>query len=245
MKWYFISPLILQKIIWVPTRFLLRLCGHIEISGVENLSTITTNVIFACNHASEMDVFLLPGSLPFFSRFSPIFYTSREQSFYKRAGWRQRFYGGVFFKAWGAYPVQVGLNDYSASLKQHIKILNDGGTICIFPEGRTTRDGNMQPAKGGVAYLSHETGLPVVPVYLDGTFQISPSTFFSGRRKLSISYGKPFYVVEPIDSKISPDFFKHAAEQVMSAIKELKLHNVKDLTQEQPAYLQHNEANLS
>lgn len=220
-RWYFLSPLILQKIIWVPTRLLLRVCGHIEISGLENLAGLQTNAIFALNHASEMDVFLLPGCLPFFSRFSPIFYTSRERSFYANSGWRQNFYGGTFFKAWGAYPVTVGLHDYASSLKHHIRILRDGGNLCIFPEGRTTRDGEIQEAKGGVAHLSYASKRPIVPVRISGTFRVSPGAFFLGRTKLSITFGRPIYDIARIGEVPSYDEFKVLANQVMEEVKKL------------------------
>jgi 1-acyl-sn-glycerol-3-phosphate acyltransferase len=211
----------LQKLIWVPTRILLRACGRIDIRGLEHLEGLSTNAIFALNHSSELDVFLLPGSLPFWSRFSPIFYTSREQAFYKRAGWRQRFYGGAFFKAWGAYPVRVGLNDYGSSLADHIRILRDGGSVCIFPEGRTTRDGTIGEGKGGVAHLSYATKLPIIPVRLGGTFRIRPARFFLGHQRLSISFGAPIYDAARADRIPSYDVFKSYAALVMDRIREL------------------------
>lgn len=219
MRWYFLSPLILQKLIWVPTRILLRTCGHIEIRGLENLATLEGNAIFALNHASEADVFLLPGSLPFFSRFSPIFYTSREKAFYKNSGWRQIFYGGIFFKAWGAYPVTVGLNDYDASLKNQIRILRDGGNLCIFPEGRTTKDGQIGEAKGGVAHLSYTAKKPIVPVRIDGTFRLSPLGFLAGGRKLAIMFGKPIYEVMNVPRIPAYFEFKEYADGMMEQIK--------------------------
>lgn len=219
--WYFLSPLILQKLIWVPTRLLLLIFGHLEIRGLENLKGLGTNVIFACNHSSEMDVFLLPAGLPFFSRFSPIFYTSREQSFYERAGWRQKFYGGAFFNIWGAYAVKVGLHDYAKSLTTHVGIVNEGGNVCIFPEGRTTPDGNIQEGKGGVAYLSYATGRPIVPVRISGTFHLTPGAFFLGRRTLSVSFGQPVYGIARTEIEPSAAEFKAQANIVMDKIRSL------------------------
>ncbi len=219
--WYFTSPWLLQQLIWVPTRLILIILGRIEIKGTENLKKVPHNAIFACNHSSEMDVFLLPGSLPFFSRFSPIFYTSRERAFYKYAGWRQAFYGGVFFNVWGAYPVKVDLHDYAKSLETHESIVREGGSLCIFPEGRTTQDGNIQEGKGGVAYLSHVTGRPIVPVRLGGTFRLSPRDFFLGRCALSISFGEPIYIASKSGVIPSAQEFKAQANAVMDKIKKL------------------------
>ncbi|HEY5232443.1 MAG TPA: hypothetical protein VIK35_02770, partial [Verrucomicrobiae bacterium] len=112
MRFYFISPLLLQKLIWIPTRSILWFFGRLEVRGLENLNGIKTPVIFAPNHPSELDPFLVPASLPFWSRFSPLFYTTREKSFYDTVGWRRHLFGGLFINLWGGYPVSVGLRDY-------------------------------------------------------------------------------------------------------------------------------------
>ncbi len=218
-KWYFISPLILQKLIWIPTRLVLRLFGRFEVNGLENLKEVNGNAIFGLNHTSELDPILLPAALQFGSHFSPIFYTSREHKFYVRAGWRKHFYGGTFFKAWGAYPVFVGLRDYEKSLSFHIDIVRNGGSMCVFPEGRVTRDGNIQEAKGGIAYLAYATGTPIIPVRLDGTFWMTFTDFILRRRRISISFGKPIRVAELLGTNPSAEDFKRCANEVVDKIR--------------------------
>lgn len=220
MKLYFISPLVLQKLIWIPTRILLFGFGHMKVSGMEHLAGLKTNVIFAVNHASEFDVFPIPGVLPFFSRFSPIFYTSREKSFYVNSGWRQIFYGGLFFKAWGSYPVRAGLHNYEESLKNQTRILNDGGNLCIFPEGRRTPDGRIHEGKGGVVYLSNVTKKPIVPVRLVGTYDMKAGLFFTGKIHLSISFGAPIYdMCGP--ALLTAEECKSKAQEIMEVIRKL------------------------
>lgn len=191
MNFITISPLILQKIIWIPTRIALRFFCHLEIRGLEKLRDIHSNVIFASNHSSEIDPILLPASLPFWSRFSPIFYTSRENKFYENSGWRKHFYGGWFFKIWGAHQVYSGLKDYEKSLKNHIELLKAGKNIMVFPEGRITRDGMLQPARGGVGYLVEKTKCLVVPVAISGAFKMTLSDFIYRRRRVVLSFGNP------------------------------------------------------
>lgn len=215
------SPLVLQKLIWIPTRFLLILFGRMEIRGLEKLSGIPGNAIFACNHSSELDPFLVPASLQFWSRFSPIFYTSRESKFYQNSGWRKHFYGGWFFKIWGSYPVSVGLHDYEKSLLHHIRIVKDGGSVCIYPEGRTTPDGAILPAKGGVAYLAYVTKAPIIPVRIDGDFRITLADFFLRRRKIVVTYGEPLYVMDKANTTLSLADFRMYANYVMQRIREM------------------------
>jgi 1-acyl-sn-glycerol-3-phosphate acyltransferase len=43
-------------------------------------------------------------------------------------------------------------------------------SVVIFPEGTRSRDGRLRPYKsGGVRIVAHETGLPLLPVAIDGT----------------------------------------------------------------------------
>lgn len=223
MTWYSFTPLILQKLIWIPTRLSLRFFGRLQISGLENLKDLKGNVIFACNHESELDPFFVPASLPFFSRYSPIFYVTREKSFYDESGWRQLFYGGIFFRMWGGYPAFVGLKDYEKSIKEHIRIVNEGCSMCVFPEGGKTHDGKLQPAKGGIAYLSERTGRPIIPVAISGTYQTSAKKFFTRNRHMKIIFGKPIYPKELAGfmqdaPKDVPNKYKVMAQGVMDRI---------------------------
>ncbi len=220
-KLYLINLLILQKFPWVPVRLFLAFFSNFEVRGLENLKEIKGNAIFACNHASEIDIFLLPAAIPFWSHFSPMFYTSRESEFYGGSGWRRHFYGGLLFKMLGSYPVVVGLRDYKKALSNQIRIVNDGRNMCIFPEGRTTPNGIIQPAKGGIAYLSYLTKAPIVPVRFGGTFRFSVKDFFMRRIKLSVSFGKPIYLSSQNDSSIPIKECKDQANIVMNIIKNM------------------------
>lgn len=131
--------------------------------------------------------------MPYFSRFLPVFYASRESKFYDTSGWRRHFYGGLFFKAWGGYPIFGGLKDYEKSLPFHIAILNDGGNLCVFPEGGKSRDGRVQEAKGGMAYLSERTGVPVIPVAISGEVGMSLQEFFQGQRHVRVHFCAPVF----------------------------------------------------
>lgn len=227
-RFYYLSPLVLQTLIWIPTRLFFLSFGHLKICGLENLRGLKKGVIFAVNHIGEMDAIIVPASLPFLSRLMPMFYTSREKSFYKNCRWRQIFYGGIFFKLWGAHPVKVGLMNYELSLRTHIDIINHGNTVLIFPEGSTTKDGNLKKGKGGIAYLAHITGVPIVPIYISGVFHLKMREWFARRRNVSVSFGKPIAPEElfpkgkAVILDASHDDFLDAAQIVMAKIAELK-----------------------
>ena len=225
-KWYFVSPFVLQTIAWLLWRPVLRVFGCLKADGLEHLKGVPGPFIFAPNHTSELDAILVRTGLPIFSSAGPMFYTVLSTGYYRENrefGWRRFIYGGVFFKAFGAYPMATGKRDYSKTLANHEQIIRDGGSVCIFPEGAFTRDGSLGEARGGVAYLSHATGVPIVPVGITGTFRLSLGDFLRGRRTILIRYGTPLY---PQDLFRSPEFTdvneeKEVATRVLGEVGKL------------------------
>lgn len=67
-------------------------------------------------------------------------------------------------------------------------------SIIIYPEGTRSKTGEIQPFKRGLAIVSVELGIPVVPAYIEGTFKAMPK----GRNlvkpgKINITIGEPVY----------------------------------------------------
>lgn len=231
MNLFYLTPLILQKSIWPQIRAMLLFFTHLEVNGLENLEGLDANVIFAANHTSELDPILVPASLPFFSRFSPVFYVTLARSEYNNSGWRQAFYGGFIFKLLGGHPAYLGLKDYEKSLINHTKLLSAGKNLLIFPEGKITREGNgvngiIQKAHGGATYLSETMGRPIVPIGISGVFNMSNADFFCRRRKVIVNFGKPIYK-EELRSNISQGvdsdggIYKEEAQYVMKKVEDL------------------------
>ncbi len=217
-----VTPYILQNLIWIPTQFFLRIFARFDVRGIENLKEIRGGVIFVSNHTSELDPILLPASFSLFSRFLPMFYVSREKSFYNPTFLKRLFYGGFFFELWGAHQTDAGLNNYKLSLKNHIEILRRGNSLLVFPEGDKSFDGSLHEFKGGAAYLSHTTGSPIVPVAIKGVFNTSPGSFFTLKHRVTLSFGKPIYPNDFFTGKttIEPHDYKIAMNQVV--MKELR-----------------------
>ena len=55
-------------------------------------------------------------------------------------------------------------------------ILKDGTSLMIFPEGSRTFNGRMIPFKNGAFFLADALQLPVVPITIDGSFDVLPRT---------------------------------------------------------------------
>lgn len=215
---FFLSPNVLQRFVWPFVRPALHFFLHLKvINKTRSWLNEESGVIFAANHSSELDAILVPAALPFLSRRLPIFYVSRKRDFYKTSGWRQVFYGGFFFKLWGAHPAIAGARNYAKTLAVHIKIIERGGSVLIFPTGRKFF-GDLKDAEahGGVAFLSYATGCPIVPVRIDGAANLTFLDFIMRRRKINISFGDPiFFRGRPRAS------YKSDAKKVLGAISML------------------------
>lgn len=59
------------------------------------------------------------------------------------------------------------------------KSLQGGTSLVIFPEGRRTSNGKLQPFKKGAFKLALEFNLPVVPLTIDGSYDVMPRSSFN------------------------------------------------------------------
>lgn len=88
------------------------------------------------------------------------------------------------------------------------RIVSDGGSLLIFPEGGLSRDGKLGEFKPGAGLISAKTGIPIVPCAIYGTY----SPVFGMRQKILIG--------EPIIS-VCPEDMRHSryARQLMSSAR--------------------------
>ena len=124
-KYFFAATQRFVHTVGNPVRFLFKIFAGLKVEGSENLKKINKNdgVIFAANHASELDPVILSAIMNPFSRLSPLSYVARDKSFYTTSGWRSPFYGGALFKSVGAHPIIPGQKNYEVALAHHIKIV--------------------------------------------------------------------------------------------------------------------------
>jgi 1-acyl-sn-glycerol-3-phosphate acyltransferase len=222
---YKYTPYCIQMVVMTISWPFLRFFMHCEVEGVGNIFDLSTNnAIFASNHSSELDPLLVTIVLRKIHKFLPMFYVSREKSFYKNSSWRQMIYGGIIFKMCGAYPIYVGQHDYEKSLRNHISILENGYSICIFPEGKKSNDGAMREARGGIGYLSFRTKTPIIPITISGVYNFTFKDFILRKRFLKIIVNKPIFTQELFsdlnDLSVSTEYnvYKTAGKKIMTEI---------------------------
>ena len=154
-----------------PLRGVVKAVADPEVVGLDRLADLRASidedepappVVFASNHASHVDAPLLLTSVPAPWRSRLVVGAAADYFFATRVT------GALSALALGAIPIdRTGVNRRSADLAS--SLIDEGWSLLIFPEGGRSPDGWGQPFRGGAAFLSIRSGVPVVPVHLDGT----------------------------------------------------------------------------
>ena len=78
---------------------------------------------------------------------------------------------GRLIKYLGAFPVNLERSSRSAFLTA-IKVLKNGATLIIFPEGsRELTDGKLMPFKHGAFKIAQKAEVPIMPVTIRGAIK--------------------------------------------------------------------------
>ncbi len=144
-----------------------RLLFKIEIEGLENIPK-DKNFLVTPNHLSNFDP-------PLIAAFLPI-----DLAYMAKASLFKVPVVGAVIKAFGAFPVNRSGNDIGA-VKLAIKILKDGKSLALFPEGARIRTpGVLGKGKQGAAMIAAKAGVGFLPVGIEASYK------FRGKVKLSV-----------------------------------------------------------
>jgi 1-acyl-sn-glycerol-3-phosphate acyltransferase len=150
---YFISR-ILYKII-------LKLFFKFEVTGRKNIPKKGPFIMVA-NHVSNAD----PAVMGVACHTAPITFLAKRELF-------DIPLFGLWFKAVGCIPIER-FSGSSAPLKKVLKKLKGRGALGIFPEGRRSRDGNLQEPQPGIGIIAAKSGVPIIPMYISGSRKAFP-----------------------------------------------------------------------
>lgn len=163
--------------------------------------------ILVSNHVSGLDPLLIQSVC---SRLV-IWMMAREYYELKSLGW--------VFRLVRAIPVERSGRDVAAT-RSALRALHAGRIVGIFPEGRIETDRDLLPFQTGVALLAIKTGVPVFPVYLDGTQrgqEMLPAIV--GANRVRIAFGP---AVDFDRGSTSKQALEAATEQIKAAVLALR-----------------------
>jgi 1-acyl-sn-glycerol-3-phosphate acyltransferase len=148
---------LLRFIAWVMSHFIYRF----RVRGDEHIP-VQGAAVLVCNHVSFVDAILLMAASP-----RPIVFVMDHRIFrIPVLGWLFRL-----AKAIPIAPQQEDPAVYEAAFERAAAVLREGDLLAIFPEGGITRDGQLQPFKGGIVKIlarAAQDGVraPVIPMAL-------------------------------------------------------------------------------
>ncbi len=150
-------------------RFAIWLLGHtiyrVNHQGLDNIPE-TGAAVLVCNHVSFVDSLIIGGAVRRPLRFV------MDRRIYNAFGLHW------FFKTAKTIPICPKAEDpqvFEDAFKSIKEVLADGEVLCIFPEGKLTRDGNINQFKGGIDKIIQASPVPVIPMVLQGLW----GSFFS------------------------------------------------------------------
>jgi 1-acyl-sn-glycerol-3-phosphate acyltransferase len=161
----------------------LKVCGiKVSVEGLENITE--PPYIFMCNHQSALDIFALLSSLCVSFKWV----AKKELFTVPFLGWALKIGKNISLDRENPREALKAMNEAAHKIRE-------GMNVIIFPEGTWSQDGNLLPFKKGGFSLALRTGVPIVPVGIEGTGKLQPEGCFVPREKglMHITIGEPVY----------------------------------------------------
>lgn len=195
------------------TRPLIKTLIPPTIHGEDRIKNIAAPVIFAANHSSHLDTPLLATHIPETFRHKTVIGAGADYFFDR--WWKATLWSGLI----GAIPIERSkVNRKSGELAE--SLLSSGWSLIIFPEGGRTPDGFGQVFKGGIAQLAKKANVPVIPIYIKGTYEaLGKDSVKFKRGPTQINFGYPLKINQDEDVRQFTKRIQAAVDELAYEIK--------------------------
>jgi len=177
-----------------------------EIRGRENLRNVRAPVLVISNHVTYVDIGCVLAALP--PRLRHRLATAMEaerlwgmrhpsgRNWFLRIVNRMNYFLVIALFNVFPLPKQTGFRQSFAFAGE---LADEGWNVLVFPEGERTKDGKMQAFRGGIGLLTTNLNLPVVPVRIDGLWELAQARLTNPwlrlkpvpRRSVKVTIGAP------------------------------------------------------
>ncbi|PSW74010.1 MFS transporter [Photobacterium sp. GB-50] len=151
-----VQEFLIRFIVWIISRVLYR----VKSTGLDNIPE-TGPAVLVCNHVSFVDAILVGAA------------SRRPVRFVMDKNIANLPVMKYFFKWAKTIPIcspKVSTEIYQQAFDQIDKELSSGEIICIFPEGKITRTGEINEFKRGIEHIVKRNPVPVIPMGLKGVW---------------------------------------------------------------------------
>jgi long-chain acyl-CoA synthetase len=194
------------------------LLGWPRIEGRENLRGVTGPFLVVCNHVADVDFAFVQTALPARLRHRLATATRGEDLEALRTPPPSRgFFFGIYDRVLWLLGVCL-LNLFPLPRESGVRqsfayageAVDRGYSILVFPEGRHTVDGKMNPFRAGIGLLAKNLGVPVLPMRIAGLFEIKQTgKSFAAPWKIHVRIGQPIkFAPETDPEQIAADLQK-------------------------------------
>jgi len=179
--------------------FLMRFLAWLLIHTIHRVSTVDVEripeegaAVLVCNHVSYVDAIVIMAASP-----RPIRFVMDHRIF-------KTPLLGFIFRTGKAIPIAPAHENPWLMEKAFVDVaqaLHEGELVCIFPEGKLTRTGEMNEFRGGIAKIVARSKVPVIPMALRGLWgsmfsrdasNVFERSFSRGLRShLALAVGQP------------------------------------------------------
>lgn len=173
---------------------------RVRVVGAERLREIKGPALLISNHVTDVDAGLILSALPLRLRVRVAIAMQGELlrdwrlapatlPWYLQLKSKVAYILGVALFNVFPIPRQSG---FRRSFAYAGEAVDRGWSILIFPEGEETKDGHLQPFKAGIGLLASELNVPVIPIKLDGLFELKQKReLFPRPGTVSVTFGEP------------------------------------------------------
>ncbi|MBI2820991.1 MAG: AMP-binding protein [Acidobacteria bacterium] len=171
-----------------------------RIRGRQHLRGVAGPLLVVCNHITAVDIGFVLAALP--PRLRHRLATAMEGEILRAMQhppaemgrlrrWVEKVTYVLVLGLFNVFPLPKR-SGFRESFAFAGDLVDRGYSVLVFPEGMRTRDGRMAPFQAGIGLLANNLNVPVVPVRIDGLFELKKA----GRRvappgAIKVSLGAP------------------------------------------------------